>query len=210
MSRARIVIILLAAAALAVAISACGSTDPHEGAGRVASRAHGGISTAPPTEPVAAPAAADRDHDGDSGSADIDPANALGFAGRASRAPDRTAITALIKRYYAAALAQDGAKACGLFYSPLVEAAAEDYGVPGGPRYALGAKSCPEVATDVFHHFHAALVAEVPRLRVLRVLVRRRQGAALVGFGPLPERELSLILEGRRWRVSALGDRELP
>lgn len=213
MNLKRATLTLLATSALATSVVACGSTNSTDRATGTSTKtsagsATGGSSVAATDErPVTA---ADGDRDGDFGSPDVDPPSGLGFSGHPAQASDRAAIIALVKRYYAAALAQDGAGACSLFYSRLVEAAKEDYGEPGGPSYTLGAKNCTEVATDVFHHYHALLAIEVPRLRVLSVLANRREAVALLGFGRLPERELSLIREGRRWRVGVLRDRELP
>src|SRR5258705_4632253 len=48
--------------------------------------------------------------------------------GHAPSAADRGTIAALVNRYFAAAAAGDGAKACPLMYSILEEAIAEDYG----------------------------------------------------------------------------------
>jgi hypothetical protein len=130
--------------------------------------------------------------------------------GEAAGATELHTITALVKHYYAIALAGKGAKACTMLYSPLAEAAAEDYGQPGGPAYSRGAKTCQAVLSDVFHHYHAQLAAEVPKLAVSTVRLQGRRGYAMLKFGHFAERELAVEREGSTWRLAAFMDNELP
>jgi hypothetical protein len=136
--------------------------------------------------------------------------NAAFHFGEAAEAAELRTITALVKRYYTIALADKGAKACTMLYSPLAEAAAEDYGQPGGPAYARGAKTCQAVLSDVFHHYHAQLAAEVPKLAVSTVRLQGRRGYAMLKFGHFAERELAVEREGSTWRLAAFMDNELP
>jgi hypothetical protein len=153
----------------------------------------------------------DRDHDEDLGSADVDTGpGGLGFAGHPATATDRAAIAALTRRYYAAAAARDGARACSMLYSPLSESIAENYGTAGGPEYDRGTTTCAAAATGVFHHYRALLAVETSRLQVMLVLVKEREAVAELGFGArLPRRELLFTREGRVWRVAVVRDREL-
>jgi hypothetical protein len=171
--------------------------------------------TARSTAAAASTAAVDADRDNDGGEPDEDPRDLLRHLGRPAPAPVRTAVTALLKRYYAAMLAGDTAKTCAMLYSPLAEAAGEDYGVPGGgPRYLLGAQSCRQIMARLSAHFHLQLSAEVPKLKVGHVLLRKgqsRQATAVLDFGPsLPERSVGVIEERRAWKLDGLLDGELP
>jgi hypothetical protein len=153
----------------------------------------------------------DADKDNDVGAAEDDKSNnsVLDFAQPAS-ASEKQAITTLVKRYYAAALAGDGAKACTLLYSTLAEAVPEDYGQsPPGQPYMRGT-TCPAVVTLLFKHFHSQLAAEVPVLKVSRVRLDEHHGLAVLSFAKLPERQISVAREGHIWKIEALLDSELP
>jgi hypothetical protein len=77
--------------------------------------------------------------------------------GHAASPTDAGRIVALVKRYYAAAAAENGAGACALTYFILLETLPEDYGGPPGPLYLRGARTCQAVLSRVFAHFHARL-----------------------------------------------------
>lgn len=129
--------------------------------------------------------------------------------GQAASPADRQAITALVKRYYAAAKAGDGANACALLYSTFAEAVPEDYGEQPGPRYLRGGKTCAAVVTLLFEHLKSQLAVEVPLLEVTRVRLKQHQGYAILSFGSLPEREIPVAREGHTWKIRGLLDREL-
>lgn len=201
---------LLASVLLALSVTACGGSAL--GPGTTVERRdiplHPGVAFKP--EAPARRLHADADHDNDPGTPDIDaPGDQLNFTGRPAKGAERAAITALVRRFYAAALAENGTRACSLLYSPLAEAAVEDYTPPAGPEYLRGARDCEQVTAGIFRYYRPALVAEVPRLRVLKVLVKERAGIVLLGFGALPERKLPVIREGHTWRIDALQDSEL-
>lgn len=202
---------LLAAGLLALSVAACGGSAL--GPGTTVERRdiplHPGVAFKP--EAPARRLHADADHDNDPGKPDIDaPGDQLNFPGRPAKGAERATIATLVRRFYAAALAENGTRACSLLYSPLVEAAVEDYTPPAGPEYLRGARDCEQVTAGIFRYYHAALAAEVPRLRVLQVLVKGRAGIVLLGFGGLPERKLPVIREGHTWRIDAPQDSELP
>jgi hypothetical protein len=154
----------------------------------------------------------DRDNDSDSTGKDrydSDDRSVLDF-GHAANAADSRQITALIRRYYAAAAAEDGTKACSMIYSTYAEAIPEDYGTsPPGPAYARGT-TCPAVLTLVFKHFHNEIMARLPKLEVSRIRIREHQGVAVLSFPGMSEREIRLSREGRTWKAIALTDSELP
>jgi hypothetical protein len=154
----------------------------------------------------------DKDNDADSttkGRYDSDDRGVLDF-GHAAGAADSRQITALIKRYYATAAAEDGTKACSMIYSTYAEAIPEDYGTsPPGPAYARGT-TCPAVLTLVFKHFHNEIAARLPKLKVSRIRISEHQGVAILSFPGMSEREIRLSREGHTWKVIALTDSELP
>jgi hypothetical protein len=207
---------LLAAVSLGAALTACGST--HSGTD---SPAHSSpAATVPttdtptaPTDTTPAPAETkvDGDKDNDIGAPYDDTHNDGVFAlTHPPSSADARAITALIKRYYVLAAAENGAAACAMLYSTLAEVVPEDYGQsPPGQPYMRGT-TCAAVLTLLFKHFHAQLALELPKLRVRRIGLDGRNARALLSFGTLPERQISVDREGHSWRIDALLDSELP
>jgi hypothetical protein len=200
---------LLAAALLAAYACSCGSSgkSTNDTASHIAPI---GTSAAARVPPARAETTADADKDNDIGTPGEDTRNLrVQKSGHPADATDRRAITTLIKRYYAAALAENGAKVCSLLYSTLAEAVPEDYsGEPGVP-YMHGAKTCAEAMTLFFKHFHPQLAAEVPKLKVALIHLQEHQGAVQLSFGTLPERETTVSREGHTWKMTTLLDKEL-
>lgn len=199
---------LPASALLAAGLWACGDSSPRAGSIPHASSS----ATASDLSPAPLVYKADRDKDNDISTPinDADNNGARNF-GHAASAAERRAITTLIKRYYATALAGDGARGCSMIYSTIAESAPEDDSrEPGTPAYMHGAQTCAAVLTALFKHYHAQLAAEVPRLEVTRVRLKEHHGFALLSFGTLPEREISVLREGRVWKLSQIYDVELP
>jgi hypothetical protein len=218
---------MLAAAALSLCLAACGGANK---AGQTASQAAstsggssptttGGATTtasaaAPPKNIPPAPAVTKVDGDGDGDvsehaaeSADND--SVLGF-GHEATAAEKSAVTAVVKRYFAAAAAEQGARACGLLISTLAEAEPEDYAeTPGAPPYLHG-KTCAASMTSLFKHFHPELALEQPRLTVTSVRLIVHHGYAVLHFKGLPARSILIVREGHIWKIDGLLDRELP
>jgi hypothetical protein len=137
-------------------------------------------------------------YDGDDG--------AIRGFGNAAIAAERRAIAALVKRYYAAAAASDGAKACPLIYSTLEEAIPEDYGQPPGPAYARG-KTCAVVMSKLFGHAHSQLAG---RFEVTGVRVEGREARALLGSSTVPASFVVVKRERGAWKIGALLGEPLP
>jgi len=198
------------AATICLATMGCGSS--RKGSDTTSSDAQTTATVARVAEaPVDATADADKDNDVGTRPPKEDTNNneALDFGHAASNA-DKQAITALVKHYYKAAQAEDGTTACSLIYSILAEAVPEDYGQsPPGPAYSVG-KTCPAVTTLQFKHFHRQLALEVPLLQVTRVRLQEHHGWAILAFGTLPEREISVTREGHVWKMAQLLDGALP
>ncbi|HXP99469.1 MAG TPA: hypothetical protein VN845_05310 [Solirubrobacteraceae bacterium] len=177
----RVPIVLLASALLALGASACGSSS--KGANAPPSgetSTHGTV--------VSNPSGA---------------GTAIASYGQAASAADMGAITTLVKRYYAAAAAENGALACSFTYYIEVETLPEHYGGPPGPRWLHGADTCPTLLTRVFKHFHSKLTGPVD---VMAVRVKGQRAEALVGFPGLrlPEGVVKIRREGDGWKVNGL------
>jgi hypothetical protein len=199
-------------ALLAVGLFACGGSDAG-GSSRVSSVSDpddvATTVTTSETSPVPLDSRVDGDKDNDIGAPNDDTNNNSSF-GHAANLSERRAITALLKRYYATALAGNGARGCSMLYSTLAEAAVEDDAQPPGPVYMRGAKTCAAVMTLLFKHYHAQLAAELPKLRVTHVRLEEHHGIAFLSFGALPERQISVVREGHTWKLNTIYDQELP
>ena len=121
--------------------------------------------------------------------------------GQATGASDAQAIATLVKRYYAAAAAENGTLGCSLTYYIEVETLPEHYGGPPGPRWLHGASSCRAVLSRVFKHFHRQLTGPVD-MKAVRVKGNRAE--ALVGFPGLPDGVVKVRREGAIWKVDGL------
>jgi hypothetical protein len=197
---------------LSLCLAACGadgsgsdSTSGSSSAGRTATTSVSNVAPAP------AQTKADADKDNDIGAPEDDTNNdsTLSFGHPASTS-DTRAITTLIKRYYAAADAENGPEACSLLYSSLEEEVPEDYGQsPPGPPYMHGT-TCAASMTLLFKHFHPQISVELPKLTVARVRLIEHHGIVILHFGTLPERQIAVHREGHTWKVSSIFDGEVP
>ncbi|MGN6372802.1 MAG: hypothetical protein ACTHM1_07405 [Solirubrobacteraceae bacterium] len=124
-------------------------------------------------------------------------------------AADAKAITALVKGYFAAALSEDGARACSMIDKGLVKAIPLDYGKLGPSYLRHAAPNCPAVMTLYFKHEHRTLSREVPGMRVPRVSVHGGEGIAFLRFGRVHERFISEFRNGSAWKIGAVLDEEL-
>jgi hypothetical protein len=203
---------LLAIAVFGFGLTACGSTKTSTGSTPpVTTDAVTSSSTPVAVPPAPIQSKADADKDNDLGAAEEDTRNSgvLDY-GHAASVSDQRAVTKLLKRYYAAAAAENGAAACMMIYSTLAESVAEDYGhTPPGPEYSHG-RTCPEVMTRMFAHFHPQLALELPKLQVAHVRLVEHHGLVVLSFGTLPERQIGVAREGHTWKVETLLDSEIP
>lgn len=204
---------LLAAGVLGISVCACGSAD--KSASPAQSIAHVSTTSGVTATSEHAESSTNAQAEGTSLSSssqlgdDRAGRRILSF-GHAADASNAQVITALVRRYYRAEAAENGAAACSMLYSTYEESVPEDYGTsPPGPAYARGT-TCPAVMTLVFKHFHGQIAARLPKLKVSRVRLSGHQGVVVLSFGSMPEREIHVDREGRTWKVVALMDAELP
>jgi hypothetical protein len=144
----------------------------------------------------------DADHDADSypGTPD-DERQAFG---RPADAADTRAITALVKRYYAAAVRHDGGNACRLLYLPLLESLTADPGSDASRD--MRGTSCLAVLTKLFR-FDKWLGVEATHIRI--VVVRVDINRASVRFkiqGRRSDRYLMVHRQRHRWKIDMLLD----
>jgi hypothetical protein len=100
--------------------------------------------------------------------------------GSAASAADERAVASVLKRYYVAAAAGDGATGCSLSY--LSSSVVEDFGRPPGPP-ALRGTTCAVVMSKIFKQRHAELAAEAATVHVAAVRVKGDVGVALLSYG---------------------------
>lgn len=130
---------------------------------------------------------------------DQDDSKALAF-GTPPSGEEMRSIGAVVKRYYAVALAGSGAEGCSMIDASLVKAVPLDYGVYG-PTYVRGGKTCATVLSRLFAHEHAHLPA------VIQVTEARLKGnVALAFFGArhMPASYIGLKREQGTWMISQL------
>jgi hypothetical protein len=187
-------ITLLAVASLGLGLSACGGSVTSPGASPSSTAAaavtHGpATATLPQIELLG-----DDDMDSDRYPHEVDDESEA--FGHPADVTDTREVTALVGRYYAATARDDGASACRLLYSVLVESVPEDYGQAAGLRGA----TCAAVLSKLFKgvHEHAAL-----RVRAVRVDLDR--GVAMLGFAGVGDARYIMVHRERgAWRIDML------
>jgi hypothetical protein len=192
-------------ALLGLGVGACGD------AGKGTDSASGSPSSAAATvattraEPRL-PTDSDEDNDNPGGSRyDADDSPVLRFGQAANHAEER-AIASLVRRYYAAGAAGDGASACSLLYPLLAESVAEEYAQSLGLR----GKTCAQVLSKLFKRRHRELAGDVAALALTVVRVGGDRGLALVRFGATRERRVLLRRERGAWKMDVLLDVGVP
>lgn len=125
-------------------------------------------------------------------------------SGHVADMTDKREITALVKRYYVAAAADDGATACSLLSPSLAESAVRDYGNRARRRYLHG-NTCRAVLSRLFKHPPDVSAAELSTTRVIGVrLSNSRHGFALISSKGMPLGEVNVVRVGNAWRVGVL------
>lgn len=189
----------MAVVALAATIGSCGSAGGgKDTTARTTSAAgsDGSSHTATGTQRKHRPFTLDTDGDYDNeGKGWYDPDDAKTFDyGQAADTGDRREVTTLVKRYYAAAAADDGALACSLTYWVVAEVLAEEY---AGEEEA----PCPSGAARLFRRMHRRFATDAAAMRVTGVRVEGERGLALVSFGNAPTRYVIVHRQGHTWRI---------
>jgi hypothetical protein len=207
----RPLLVLLASVLLALAANACGSTTKVVGS-TPSSSGSGSTREAPTSVPShSEPPGSYLKWDGDkpddgSGQRGNDDPPFLKSYGAPARATDRRAVSALVKRYYVAAAAENGATACSLLTSALANSVAAGVGQP-----TPGAGSnCASSMSLLLKQQHQVLAAREPAtMVVIGVYVKGDLGLALLGFRRTPESTIIVEREAHVWKIDALFDSEL-
>jgi hypothetical protein len=210
-SKMKWLLALLATMLLSGVVTACG------GAGKSTSSASQASSTTAASGSTSATSAPGsyRQDDGDKDNDDSaqpsaslnDDTPLLKAYGKAGSEADKQAVTEVVKSYYAAAVAENGAKACSLLYSTLASGLAVD---PGQAGQGKGG-TCATAVSALYKSQHAQLVADdVPTMVVTTVRVKGSLGLAVLGFKTMPRSEILLEREGGAWKVDALFNSQMP
>lgn len=150
---------------------------------------------------------AELDSDSYPGEADNDNNHVYGHAANTTQT---RVVTALVKHYYRAAAARDGARACSMIYSVLAESVPEDLGGPSGGSSPHGV-TCAAVMSRLFEHNHARLVVDNATLRVTAVRIRGNHGSVLMSFGARRSTfYMGLHRERGLWKIDRLLASEQP
>jgi hypothetical protein len=191
---------LLATAVLSFAILACGDTAKKASPQPSTSNAPGTNSSVTPTQ-TTVNSAPDSDKDDDHNNDDY-------AYGHRADAVDTLEVTRLLKRYYTAAVADDGKRGCSLIYSNLVKEIPYFYG--GSPNYpALRGKTCAAVMAKVFKPHRRRLIVDLATLKVTELRVKGPEGLALLSFREMPHRNILVYHEGNVWKINELLDMNL-
>lgn len=123
--------------------------------------------------------------------------------GEGAKGTEHRQIVELVRRYYAALAAGDGATACSLLSVQLAHAVAEDYGQGPGPA-ALRGKACATVLSKLALHVTGQPPTVLARTKVTGVRVRGDSGFVELTSSAMRTGEIVIGREGALWRVQAL------
>lgn len=116
-------------------------------------------------------------------------------------------VGGLVKSYYAASAAEDGARACAFLYSSLAGGLEAGQGGPSGSAD----KGCTGPMSVLLKQQHQHLLAEnVATMTILGVYLKGNTGLVVLGFKNSPESDMLVEREGRTWKIDALFDSEMP
>lgn len=125
--------------------------------------------------------------------------------GPAANAVERKAIVSLIERYYAAAAAGNGNRACSMLDPQIAETTVEEHHSSKGEP-SLRGNTCSQILSRVFAKHHRELAADLPVLRVGWIQLQAKQAVMLVHFGPTREVIVRERRRGDGWRMNTLID----
>ncbi len=117
--------------------------------------------------------------------------------GHPAEAADNRAIATTIHRYFAAAAAEDGAKACSMLTPFVAEAVVEQ-----DRHTALEGKTCASVMSKLFKLDHRELLDKSAHLKVMRIGIEGDRSRVALEFPEIPViRQITMRRQGGRWTV---------
>lgn len=116
-------------------------------------------------------------------------------------------ISAIVKRYYIAGSAGNGAAACALLLPNFARTVPESYGGQAGPPYLRGAKTCAAVVSKLFAYLHEELSEAIT---IVGVRVEGRETQVLLASRKMRASHIFLLREGGSWRIEGLVGQPLP
>lgn len=119
----------------------------------------------------------------------------------AASADETRVIAAVVKRYYAAAVADDGSKACSMILSGIAKSIPEDYGHSRSASYLRSANTCAALMTLLFRHSRAQLNGPIA---VTGVRSDGNSAIALLGSTKMPASSILLTRENGKWKILSL------
>lgn len=127
------------------------------------------------------------------------------YGGEAGGA-DRQAVAALLRGYYTAAAAGDGATACSMMAQGVQLLLVRELGrgVPEKDR------NCAAIASELFKMRRGEDGVGLAAPRVTGLRVKGDKGFALLRSKALPNGEIPVVREGGAWKIGALSGSELP
>jgi hypothetical protein len=141
----------------------------------------------------------DRDNDNDNND---DDEGTLGY-GHLADSADGQAIMSLVKRYFADAATESGAKACALLTPFVAETVVE----VDGHTSALKGGTCAAVMTKLFKQHHQDLLGKRTSLKIMRIGVEGDKSLVALDFPEIPEvRQIVMRRYNNRWTVLQMLD----
>jgi hypothetical protein len=181
-----------------LALTGCGGS----GAGTASGGATGAATTAGASTTIESNFSThnnDRDNDGDHNNDD----GWILHYGHTANPSDRRTSVALLKRYFAAAAAKDGATGCSSLVPFIAASVVENDGHSAG----LIGKTCAVVMTKLFKMHHKLLAEKNATLRVMDVRVLGDKALAILDFPAIPEmRQIAERRVGNTWKLLDLLD----
>lgn len=127
---------------------------------------------------------------------DADDGQVIRLGGPQADSADRRAIKALVERYFAAASADNGRRACAMLAPGSARKVPRYANSWSAPAYMRGGRTCAATMDRLFRHFHHRLSS-----RVVVTDVRSRGGRALAVLGSktMPARDVEEVRERGAW-----------
>ncbi len=119
---------------------------------------------------------------------------------------EKQAVTAIVKRYYAAVAAGNGAGACALLSSGLSKSIVQSL----GRSATLRGKGCAGILALLFKHASAQSGPSLADIEVTGVRIKGDRGFALLRSKTMPSGEITVDRENGAWKVGALIGGALP